>query len=48
MLLLQYDGDTPLNKAMKGGHAEVVKFLWSQGTKVSAYLGKYNSVMLQS
>ena len=26
---------------MKGGHAEVVKFLLSQGAKVSAYLDMY-------
>ena len=49
MLLLQrwYNSDTALNRAMKGGHAEVVKFLLSQGAKVSAYLGihTYNSIM---
>ena len=33
---------------MKGGHAEVVKFLLSQGAKVSAFLGTYNSLMLLS
>ena len=26
---------------MKGGHAEVVKFLLSQGAKVSAYVRRY-------
>ena len=48
MLMLQrYDNIyTPLNRAMKGGHAEVVKFLLSQGAKVSACLGTYNSIML--
>ena len=29
---------------MKGGHGEIVKFLLSQGAKVSAYLGTYNSI----
>ena len=33
---------------MKGGHAEVVKFLLSQGAKVSAYLDTYNSIILKS
>ena len=37
MSLLQ-SSNTPLNRAMKGGNAEVVKFLLSQGAKVSAYL----------
>ena len=38
--------DTALNRAMRRGHAEVVKFLLSQGAVVSAYLGTYNSIML--
>ena len=33
--------DTALNRAMKGGHAQVVKFLLSQGTKVSSYTQVY-------
>ena len=35
MLLLQSCDDTALNKAMKGGHTEVVQYLLSQSAKVS-------------
>ena len=33
-----------MNRAMKGGHAEVVKYLLSQGAKVNTYLCKVHTV----
>ena len=35
MLLLQFSNDIALNKAMRGGHTEVVQYLLSQGAEVS-------------
>ena len=35
MLLLQFVSDSALNRAMSGGHMEVVHYLLSKGAKVN-------------
>ena len=42
ILLSQFPGDTALNRAMSGGHTEVVQYLLSQGAKVNTcYIHTY-------
>lgn len=42
MLFLQLVGDNALNRALRGGHTEVVQYLVSQGAKVSTYNTYHN------